>query len=186
VDDVRGAFGTVVPNLLTTGVRRVERRSLASGAIVTSATDADGLWPSGAQTVNPVGGTTAVALSSADVNHLTVGLALAPRPCRSAHILASASKTDSVLAKNTTGSSITISSIVSSDTSAFAITSATSLTLAAGASAQVRIVFHPRIPVQRDARITFTTTARLARHAARRRQWDRYRDVGRRPPVHGR
>jgi hypothetical protein len=38
VDDVRGAFGMVVPNLLTTGVRRVERRSLASGSVVTSAT----------------------------------------------------------------------------------------------------------------------------------------------------
>jgi hypothetical protein len=45
---------------------------------VASATDRDGLWPSGAQTVNPVGGATPIVLSIADVNHLTVGLALAP------------------------------------------------------------------------------------------------------------
>jgi hypothetical protein len=78
VDGLLGAFGMVLPNLLPTGVRRVERRSLATGAVVTSTTDADGLWPSGAQTVNPAGGPTALVLSGADVNYLTVGLALAP------------------------------------------------------------------------------------------------------------
>jgi hypothetical protein len=58
-----GRFGMVLPNLLATGIRRVERRSLATGGVVTSASDSDGLWPSGAQTVNPVGGPTAVVLS---------------------------------------------------------------------------------------------------------------------------
>jgi hypothetical protein len=37
--------------------------------VVTSATDADGPWPSGAQTVNPNGGATAIALTGADVNY---------------------------------------------------------------------------------------------------------------------
>jgi hypothetical protein len=159
VEDVRGAYGMVLPNLLPLGVRRVERRSLATGAVVTSATDADGLWPSGAQTVNPVGGPTPVVLSGTDVNYLTVGLALSPSSLSFGDVLASASKTDSVLAKNTTGSSMTISSIVSSDTSSFAITSATPVTLPAGGSTQIRILFHPRIPIPREARITFTSNS---------------------------
>jgi hypothetical protein len=132
---------------------------LATGAIVTSATDADGLWPSGAQTVNPAGGPTAVVLSNTDVNYLTVGLALARASLSFGDVLVSATKTDSVLVKNTTVASMTISSIVSSDTSAFAVTSTTPLTLAAGASTQVKFVFHPRYPGQRAGRITFTSNA---------------------------
>jgi len=159
VDGFPRAYGMVLPNLLPNGIRRVERRSLASGTVVASATDADGLWPSGAQTVNPIGGPTAVVLSSTDVNYLTVGLALATSTLSFGDVFVSATKTDSVLIKNTTGSSMTISSIASTDTSAFVVTSATSLTLAAGASSQVRIAFHPRIPDQRTGRITFTSSA---------------------------
>jgi hypothetical protein len=157
VDGVRGAFGMVLPNLLSTGVRRFERRSLATGAIVASATDADGLWPSGAQTVNPNVGTAAIALTGADVNYLTVGLAIDPSSLSFGDLLVSASKTDSVIAKNTTGSSLTISSIVSSDTSAFAVTFPTgSVSVPAGGTTKVRIVFHPRVPGQREGRLTFT------------------------------
>jgi hypothetical protein len=157
VDGLLGAFGMVLPNQLSAGVRRVERRALASGAIVASATDSDGLWPSGAQTVNPAGGPVAVVLSNTDVNYLTVGLALARASLSFGDVVVSATKVDSVLAKNTTGASMTISSIVSSDTSAFAVTSATPVTLAAGASTQVRIAFHPRVSGQREGRITFTS-----------------------------
>jgi hypothetical protein len=64
--------------------------------------------------------------------------------------------TDSVLVRNAAGQSVTISSIVSSDTSSFAVDSATPFTLLAGDSARVRIVFHPRVLGQREARISLT------------------------------
>ncbi len=71
VDGIAGAFGIVVPNVLANGVRRIERRSLATGAVLAAATDADGVWPSGANTVNPSGGTTAIVLTAADVSLVT-------------------------------------------------------------------------------------------------------------------
>jgi hypothetical protein len=71
VDAVSGAFGVVLPNSLANGVRRIERRSLATGAILATATDADGVWPSGASTINPTGGTTAIVLTGIDVSLVT-------------------------------------------------------------------------------------------------------------------
>jgi spore coat protein CotH len=71
VNSVDGAFGLVLPNLLPTGVRRFERRSLSTGALLAAATDADGVWPSGANTVNPSGGTTEIVLTSTDVSLVT-------------------------------------------------------------------------------------------------------------------
>jgi hypothetical protein len=71
VDTVGGAFGVVVPNALPNGIRRVERRSLVSGTVVASATDLDGMWPSGASTVNPAGGTTEIVLTGTDLNPTT-------------------------------------------------------------------------------------------------------------------
>jgi hypothetical protein len=67
VDGVDGAFGVVLPNTLPTGIRRVEQRSLATGAVVAFATDADGVWPSGANTINPSGGTTEIVLAGTDL-----------------------------------------------------------------------------------------------------------------------
>ncbi|MCI1187128.1 IPT/TIG domain-containing protein [Hymenobacter sp. DH14] len=61
-----GDWNTLIPNVLTTGVRRVEQRSVVDASIVGCASDADGVWPSGANTVNPTGGTTAVALTATD------------------------------------------------------------------------------------------------------------------------
>ncbi len=66
VDGVNGAFGLVLPNVLTNGVRRIERRSLTTGALLSYAKDADGVWPSGANTVNPSGGTTEIILAATD------------------------------------------------------------------------------------------------------------------------
>ena len=155
VDGVLGASGMVLPNLLATGVPGGTRRALASGAVVASATDADGLWPSGAQTVNPWAGH----------RHSPQGLGCQlsdGRPCARppfrlfGNVTVSASKTDSVFAKNTSSPSLTISSMVSSDTSAFAVTTSAPVTLAAGASKWIRIVFHPRITGDRMGRITFT------------------------------
>ena len=71
VDGIDGSFGVVLPNILPNGVRRIERRSLATGAIVVFATDADGVWPSGVNTINPSGGTTELVLSGTDVQWTT-------------------------------------------------------------------------------------------------------------------
>ena len=73
-----GAFGFVVPNLLPKGIRRIERRSLSTGAVTGIAKDADGIWPSGMGTVNPSGGTTEIVLASSDVSLLT-GVAAAAK-----------------------------------------------------------------------------------------------------------
>jgi hypothetical protein len=71
VNEVSGAFGLVLPNALPNGVRLVEERSLSTGKVVGSGTDADGVWPSGTNTVNPAGGTTELVLASSDVHLLT-------------------------------------------------------------------------------------------------------------------
>jgi hypothetical protein len=67
VDGVNGAYGLIIPNANTNGVRRIEQRDFAAGAIAGCvATDADGVWASGANTVNPIGGTMAIAISLTD------------------------------------------------------------------------------------------------------------------------
>ncbi|MBO2008921.1 T9SS type A sorting domain-containing protein [Hymenobacter negativus] len=89
-----GSYTTVVPNTLTTGVRRVEERSIVTGAVLNCNTDADGVWASGATTVNPTGGTTAVVLTATDTplsagcatvsatlpNNALPGLTISPNP----------------------------------------------------------------------------------------------------------
>ncbi|MCX8010049.1 MAG: T9SS type A sorting domain-containing protein, partial [Ignavibacteria bacterium] len=67
VNNVNGAFGLVLPNILPNGIRRVERRSLTNGSIENFITDNDGVWQSGANTVNPSGGTSEIVLTSVDV-----------------------------------------------------------------------------------------------------------------------
>ncbi len=62
-----GKWGTLIPNSNASGVRRIEQRALADGSVVGCvATDADGVWPSLASTVNPTGGSTPVTLSALD------------------------------------------------------------------------------------------------------------------------
>ena len=61
-----GDWNTLIPNVLPNGVRRVEQFSVVDGSVVGCASDADGVWPSGANTVSPVLGTTAVALTATD------------------------------------------------------------------------------------------------------------------------
>lgn len=51
-----GRWGTVIPNILPSGVRRVNVLRLSDASIANSSTDADGNWPSGINTVNPSGG----------------------------------------------------------------------------------------------------------------------------------
>ncbi len=68
VDGTSKAWGTLIPNTLANGIRRIEQFSLSTGsAIGTAATDADGLWPTNAvNTVNPSSGTTALVIDNAD------------------------------------------------------------------------------------------------------------------------
>jgi hypothetical protein len=67
VNGVAGAYGLIIPNSLATGVRRVETRELATGDLGGCAsTDADGVWPSGSNTVNPNSGIAAKVLTNAD------------------------------------------------------------------------------------------------------------------------
>jgi hypothetical protein len=64
LDGTAGAWGTLIPNALATGVQRIEERAYATGNIVSSLTDLDGIWNPGAiSTVNPTGGTTAINLT---------------------------------------------------------------------------------------------------------------------------
>lgn len=59
LDGTNGAWGTIIPNTLATGVQRIETRAFAGGAIGQALTDADGIWnPGGISTVNPTGGNT--------------------------------------------------------------------------------------------------------------------------------
>ncbi|MFN5621358.1 MAG: T9SS type A sorting domain-containing protein [Flavobacteriales bacterium] len=68
VEGVSGAYGMIIPNTLAAGIRRIETRDLITGELGGCAsTDADGIWPSGANTVNPTGGSaTPIVISTAD------------------------------------------------------------------------------------------------------------------------
>ena len=60
VDNVDGAWGVIIPNSVGaksfSGIKRIESRNLSDGDLYAQATDSDGVWPSGANTVNPRGG----------------------------------------------------------------------------------------------------------------------------------
>ncbi|MDD5363100.1 MAG: BNR-repeat neuraminidase N-terminal domain-containing protein, partial [Ignavibacteria bacterium] len=66
VNAQNGKFGAVIPNVNANGVRRVEQRDRISGNIISFNTDADGNWPGGANTINPTGGLTPLALLITD------------------------------------------------------------------------------------------------------------------------
>jgi hypothetical protein len=66
VDGVDKAWGAIIPNSNASGVRRIERRALLNGNVFAQNTDSDGVWPSGANTVNPLGGGTAVVITDTD------------------------------------------------------------------------------------------------------------------------
>jgi hypothetical protein len=60
VDNFDGAWGVIIPNSVGakgfSGIKRIESRNLSDGSLYAQATDSDGVWPSGAITVNPRGG----------------------------------------------------------------------------------------------------------------------------------
>jgi hypothetical protein len=59
VYNTNGSWGGIVPNVNANGVRRIEERALATGAVVDSKTSASGVWGT-TSTVNPVGGLSGV------------------------------------------------------------------------------------------------------------------------------
>ncbi len=57
IDAVEGAWASLVPNDLPTGVRRIESRTINDvDQVEFFSTDSDGIWSSGVNTVNPSGG----------------------------------------------------------------------------------------------------------------------------------
>lgn len=67
VNDIDGAYGVIIPNNLPDGIRRIEQRDLTTGNIAGCvAVDNDGIWPSGANTINPNAGTTPILITSSD------------------------------------------------------------------------------------------------------------------------
>lgn len=68
VDGNSKVWGTVIPENLPNGIRRIEQFSLSTGSAVgLAATDADGTWPTGSvNTANPTGGTAALVIANAD------------------------------------------------------------------------------------------------------------------------
>ncbi len=62
VDGINGAWGVIIPNSTGSkgfsGIKRVESRFLLTGQVHKYSTSDDGIWPSGANTVNPTGGDT--------------------------------------------------------------------------------------------------------------------------------
>lgn len=70
VDSRNGRWGTVVPNSLSNGVRRVNVLQLDNAAIANYQVDNDGIWPSGLNTINPNGG----AVNPLRMNQLDVPL----------------------------------------------------------------------------------------------------------------
>ena len=71
VDNVDGAWGVIIPNSVGakgfSGIKRIESRNLSDGDLYAQATDSDGVWPSGVNTVNPTGGdVTPIVLSEND------------------------------------------------------------------------------------------------------------------------
>ena len=61
-----GTWNAIMPRANASGVQRVVEHSIVSGNVLNCNSDADGIWPSGANTVNPTGGTTPVVLTATD------------------------------------------------------------------------------------------------------------------------
>jgi hypothetical protein len=55
VETVTGAWGTIIPNTLPNGIRKIEQLALSDASVTGSSTDADGIWGC-LSTINPLGG----------------------------------------------------------------------------------------------------------------------------------
>ncbi len=70
IESQRTAWATLIPNTLASGVRRVEQRSLQTGAIIKVWVDDDGVW-SPVSTVNARGGNNAIIFPTPQVQFPT-------------------------------------------------------------------------------------------------------------------
>lgn len=75
VDTFPQRWGTIIPNANSNGVRCVEYRSFSTGAAINTMTDNNGLWCSGANTIDPSNGTTGLYL---DEYFTLLGTAIIP------------------------------------------------------------------------------------------------------------
>jgi hypothetical protein len=103
VEAVAGAWGTIIPNNNANGVRRIETRSFATGSLICSTTSANGTWPTGSiNTVNPLGGTTAIVIANADAALNCSDVVLShSNLAQSANALMSINSNDNILANFT-------------------------------------------------------------------------------------
>lgn len=67
VDTIAATWGSFIPNNLSTGLTRIERRNLSDGLIAWANTDADGIWDMGSvNTVNASSGLNALSIAADD------------------------------------------------------------------------------------------------------------------------
>lgn len=79
VNGFNGRYGTIIPNLNSNGVRRIEQFSVTTGLSLNFNTDPDGIWPSGANTVNPIGGSSSpvrITITDAPLSVSKIGTAV--------------------------------------------------------------------------------------------------------------
>jgi uncharacterized repeat protein (TIGR02543 family) len=62
VNSVAGAFGVVIPNNNSNGIKRIEFKKLSDNSLIYAVTDNDANWAGTANTVNPTGGATAILI----------------------------------------------------------------------------------------------------------------------------
>lgn len=74
VAGLSGAFGTIVPNVMANGIRKIDEYSLTTGQLVSSFSSANGTWGA-TNTVNPTGGLTNVLVLNLD---FTPGITVNP------------------------------------------------------------------------------------------------------------
>ena len=68
-DLTTGSWNTIIPNANANGVRLIQQFDLRTANPLGCNSDADGIWPTGtANTVNPIGGTTAIQIESVDAS----------------------------------------------------------------------------------------------------------------------
>lgn len=60
-----GSWATIIPNVLPSGVRKIEQRGFVNGNIINGSTSSNGTWGS-INTVNPASGTTPIAIAAAN------------------------------------------------------------------------------------------------------------------------
>jgi hypothetical protein len=65
-DQSTGAWNAIMPNNNPAGVELIQQLDIATGNTVGCNSDADGIWPSGAVTVNPAAGATPVVITATD------------------------------------------------------------------------------------------------------------------------